>query len=257
MMSRTALIAFVLLQGTHSFLSAAPVLDGDIPFDMPGVTESINDAWDFIRKLSQAPDGLKPPLIHFDLFDPARQEPAWNQWQSDWLKSHDEPFLDWLCTRQGKEKFPEAASRCSDRVALGWWLSLHPEVREEFPFPARFIAYYYQDSGRIQMNPGATFRRFAYTGPDGLRRDGVGYGAYTAGHEMLHYVLESRGVPLSDHHCLFITPRPDTGKSPMEELVEFLIRRGHASEIVRRYGLDQEVAINPCGTPSSRLSACF
>lgn len=237
---------------------AKPVLEGDVPFELAGMAESINDAWGYIQKIGQAPQGLKPPLIHFDLFDLARQEPGWGRWQSDWFKDHDEPFLDWLCTRQGREKFPEAASRCSDRVALGWWLSLHPQVRSEFPFPARFVAYYYLGTGRIQMNPGATFRRFAYTGPDGGRRDSVGYGAYTTGHEMLHYVLESRGVPAADHHCRFITPRPDhAGKSPMEELVEFLVSRGHATEILRRFGPDQEVAFNPCEKPAARLSSCF
>ena len=226
-----------------------PQVTGAAPADYPRLQPSLDETWVFVRRLAGADDSLPPPRLHFAPFEPAAQDAEWTRWQSAWSAGRDDIFASWLCSSVGRKKFPDARPLCSQgEAALRAFVAAHPEVRREYPFPPEFRAFHYDGTGVIQINPATTYLPYFQTMPDGTRRDLVGYGPYVAGHEMLHYALVSRGVPGPTHHCLFITKRPDTGTSPMEDLAAFLQERGYAGFAVRRYGLQQEEMLDPCKT---------
>ena len=224
------------------------VVTGTPPEGYPNFEKNLADIWVFVRGMAGASPTLPPPRVHFAAFDPAKQDPEWTRWQAEWTARRDDIFAAWLCSVPGRKKYPEATPLCAqtekDRVAF---VAAHPAVRAEYPFPPEFRAFHYDGTGVIQVNPETTYLPYLQTGPDGVRKDYVGYGYYVTGHEMLHYALESVGVPGPTHHCLFVTKRPETGTSPMEDLAAFLQDRTLAGFAVRRYGLQQEEQLRPCG----------
>lgn len=228
-----------------------PVLEGSFPAgaNFPGREEHIAAVWEFVQTLGGPPLRLAPPVIHFSRFDPAAQDPAWTAWQRSWSAGQTQIWTDWLCGAAGRRRLPEAAAggACGSPAAAAAYVAAHPEVRAEYPFPAQFRAFHYDGTNRIQIDPGTTFLAHYQNGPDGLPRDFTGYGYYVAGHEMLHYALESRGVPGPEHHCLFVTKGAD-GTSFMDRLAAFVASRGLGTEFaLRRYGVSQEESLSPCG----------
>lgn len=225
-----------------------PVVTGTPPEGYANFEGNLADIWVFVRGMAGASAALPPPRLHFAPFNLARQDPEWSRWQADWTSGRDDIFASWLCSGPGTRKYPEAAPLCSvSEAALVAFVNAHPSVRSEYPFPPEFRAFHYDGTGVVQINPETTYLPYLQTQYDGQRKDLVGYGYYVTGHEMMHYALESAGVPGPRHHCLFVTSRPETGTSYMEDLVAFLMRRDLASFAVRRYGLQQEIELNPCG----------
>lgn len=214
-------MALAVLIAALAHAACAQTIAGDFPhYAFPRARAELADIWTFVRALGAAPEGAPPPLLYFSRFDPLAQAADWTAWQRQWTTKHPEIYED--ARKAG--------------------------VTGDFPFPASFRAYHYDGTERIQLDPKTTFLAFYQNGPDGLPRDFVGLGYYVAGHEMLHYVLELAGVPGKRHHCLFVTPRGQ-GPSYMEALADFLIARGYSSFAVKRYGLGQELALDPCGDP--------
>jgi hypothetical protein len=131
------------------------------------------------------------------------------------------------------------------------WVQQHPDL---FPFPKTFLAFHYDGTNRIQINPEPTFLHFFTNDPYGIKRDQVGFGYYSAGHELMHYTMEQRGIPGRLHHCLFITPR--AGKSTlMEEVAQFLIDKNISSSFVMFMGAQKEKDFDPCGQLSAEEKA--
>ncbi|MDX6769711.1 MAG: hypothetical protein SF051_09280 [Elusimicrobiota bacterium] len=227
-----------------------PTLEGTFPEGaFRDREEHVAAIWEFVKALGGAPAGIRPPVIHFSVFDPAVQDPAWTAWQRSWSLGQTQIWTDYLCNAVGKKKFPqvEAERLCETPGRIEAFLAAHPEVREEYPYPAQFRAFHYDGTNRIQINPETTYMAFYQNGPDGLPRDYTGYGYYVTGHELLHYALEQRGVPPLTHHCLFVTKGPD-GTSYMEKLAAFIAQRGIGTEFaLRRYGVAAEESFDPCG----------
>lgn len=229
--------------------ASAPVLEGSFPFaNFPDREAHIAAIWEFVQTLGGPKQGLEPPVIHFSRFVEAAQDPAWTAWQRQWSRGQEQIWTDYLCG-PGRKKHPEAVREgaCDTPDAARAWLRAHPELRDEYPYPAQFRAFHYDGTNRIQIDPYATYLAFYQNGPDGVARDYVGYGYYVTGHELLHYVLENRGIPGPSHHCLFITKQSD-GKSYMEKLADFIVARGVGTDFsMKRYGLMQEESLDPCG----------
>lgn len=226
-----------------------PVLEGEFPVsNFPDREAHIAAIWEFVQTLGGPKQGLKPPVIHFSPFVLETQDPAWTAWQRQWSLSQDQIWTDYLCNPAGKKKHPElVAEKVCEQGRILEWYRAHPEVRDEYPYPPQFRAFHYDGTNRIQIDPWTTYFAFYQNGPDGLPRDYVGYGYYVTGHEMLHYVLENRGIPGPTHHCLFITKDAE-GRSYMERLADFIVARGIGTEFsMKRYGLAQEEALDPCG----------
>ncbi|MBI3552149.1 MAG: hypothetical protein HY077_06495 [Elusimicrobia bacterium] len=204
----------------------------------------IGEVWEFVKTLGQAPAGLPAPTIYFSQFDLSKQSTDWTRWQKAWSASHPDVFFDWLCNYSGQSKFPEPRQNglCADPSRFKGWLAAHPEIKDEYPFPKTFRAFHYDGTDRIQINPYTTYEGSIL---QGIALKGLGLGYYVTGHEMLHYVLDSRGVPGPTHHCLYVTPGPD-GRAPMEKLALFLIAKGYANPIVERFGFEAEKGLGPC-----------
>lgn len=228
-----------------------PVLEGDFPGGVTPTLESrLAEVWEFVKRMGGAPADLPPPTIYFSQFDPAKQDPKWTLWQRDWSTRHEQIYADWLCSYSGHAKYPQPrdSGLCGDPRKVLSWIAGHPEVLGEFPFPAAFRAFHYDGTDRIQVNPTTT-----YTGTilQGVPLESIGYGYYVTGHEMLHYVLDRKGIPGETHHCLFVTPQPPHPKSYMERLADFLIdEKSYSNFMVRQIGLGAELSLRPCSKPS-------
>ena len=125
------------------------------------------------------------------------------------------------------------------------WIDTH--VEEIFPFPGTFLAFHYDGTNRIQVNPNRTFRASARVVPH-LPNKIDGFGYYTLGHEMLHYALESTGIgPTRLHHCLFLF-RDDSEKDRglMDQLASFLVDEGFIAPFTGYRGLLNERMFRPC-----------
>ena len=236
------LLAAALSAATGAWAALGPRLTGQVP---PNASEKVlGEVWEFLKGLGQASSGLTPPELYFSAFDPAKQDEAFTQWQTAWSQAHPDIYEDWICSYSGGERLhPDAHALCSDRPRLKEWIAAHPELAREYPFPAVFRAFHYDGTDRIQLSPGATFTGVVL---QGIRMEDLGTGYYAAGHEMLHYVLDSRGIPGPEHHCLFVTPR-GAAPSYMSALVDFLVERGYAHFLIRKLGPEGEAALNPCG----------
>lgn len=122
-----------------------------------------------------------------------------------------------------------------------------PQIEfKEFDHPdeATFLEFHYAGTNRIQVSPSRTFLRYYQNDPYGMKSETVGYGFYVTTHEMLHYVLESDGIPGRLHHCLFISEK--NGHSLMSDLTQYLIDQKISAPLVRNVGFDFEKGLMPC-----------
>jgi hypothetical protein len=232
------LVLALLLLPCAGAAATRPSIEGDFPHHaFPDAEARLAAIWDFVKTLGGPDQGLPAPRIVFSPFDPLVQRPDWTRWQSEWL-----------CNAPGQKLHPETKPLCGDPSAADAWISAHPAVKANFPFPKQFRAFHYDGTDRIQIDPETTFLAHYQNGPSGFKEDLIGYGWHVAGHEMLHYVLENRGVPPTTHHCVFVTPQAD-GKSYLERLDEFLVEKGWGSPaLLYRFGLAAERSMNPCGS---------
>jgi uncharacterized protein YbaP (TraB family) len=161
--------------------------------------------WEFVKTLAQAPASLPPPRIRFETFDPQRAGLDTLAWIDDWGKAHPDVVL---------------------------------------PFPKTMQGYYFEGTGLAQIAPGV-FRRHYQTDPaTGLKRDFVGLGYYSLGHEMLHYAFEQKGVPIAGHHCAFLE---GGGNSLSERLAAFLSDAGLSSMLfIQRDAISAERRLSSC-----------
>ncbi len=217
------------------------LLGGDIPAPDTHPIQSTADAiWSYIATRFGLTPSLAPPQIYFQGFDRAMQSPEWTAWQKQWTRLHPDIWRDWIRLTAGG-----AETEVTDE-----WIGAH--IDQVFPFPSTFLAFHYDGTNRIQMNPERTFGPDNYLDPAGIRRNLAAYGYYTMAHEMLHYALEARGiVPTRLHHCLYLRVRPGSNDRPIvEELADHLVERGFIPAYVRQMGLRNERYFNPCAALS-------
>lgn len=210
--------------------------------DYPTGRAAIAKVWELVKEIGEAPAGLAPPRLHFAAFDPAKQDPDWTAWQGAWAKAHPSIFLEWVCNYSGRAKYPEAEPLCGQPESLKAWAARHPELLREYPFPQTFRAFHYDGTDRIQVNPYTTY---VGTLLQGIPLKDLRLGYYVTGHELMHYVYESRGIAGPTHHCLFVTGSP----SPMERLADALIESGLSHPMIKKFGLDAEKGLAPCAKP--------
>jgi hypothetical protein len=228
------MLAMLTAQAGH----ASVKLSGDVPsIDFPGLQGKIDRIWEYERQTFLGSKEVAEPEISFYVFIRARESKEWIEFQSQWLAAHADILKGWIA---------QATSQNSAE-----WVAAH--VDKNFPFPADFRGLFYADTNQLQISPSYSFYRYYQNGPDGMKRDQVGYGYYSTAHEMLHYVFAAKGIPLPLHHCLFITAT-DGGQSPMEVMTDFLIREKLSPMAVRMFGYQEEMGANACAdlTPEQR-----
>lgn len=226
------LIILVVL-GFGMKAGAGVVMDGDVPtYASPGLQQKLDQIWEHerARYLVQSP---VPPEIHFYEFDRQSEPVSFQEWQNKWLVDHIDPWHDWA-----------VLNNMSLKVLTPDWIKNH--VDSVFPFKSDFRALHYEDTNQIQLSPKETFLLYYVVGPYGNKEEHMGYGYYSSAHEMLHYVFAQRGIPEKLHHCLFVSPQPKVGKSPIQEAVDYLIEQNISSPMINRVSVIVEESFSPC-----------
>ncbi|MGB5736850.1 MAG: hypothetical protein WBM40_20655, partial [Thiohalocapsa sp.] len=224
-------------------LQHAVILSGDVPLDdFPTLQQTADAIWAHLTHRVGIASHHPPPVIHFRPFDKAMQSDDWTTWQMDWTRTHPVIWRDWTAL---KAKGTSKDIPLDGEVSQGW---IDDHIAEIFPFPKTFLAFHYDGTNRIQINPERTFLASVQLDPYGIRRDFDGRGYYSLAHEMLHYALELRGVvPTKLHHCLMVfQPADDDGVAMMEEVADYLVDSGTMASIARHRGLQSERAFSPC-----------
>jgi hypothetical protein len=208
-------------------LSALAIDPGTLPLNSyPGFNANADSVWAYVKNATQLDLSTPAPKVFLYPFVPAAGSGEFKAFRDNWIQNHTEIWNDWQVANPGKQREPS-----------------------DFPFPAQFMGFYFTGTGAIELNP-ADFTNYLYQDPDGVMRDHSGVGFYNLGHELHHYALEQKGVPIRLHHCVFLLARGSSPSPLMEALAEELIKDGTASFLARMRGYQGEVALDPCGALS-------
>ncbi|MGZ3692850.1 MAG: hypothetical protein ACXWQO_01280 [Bdellovibrionota bacterium] len=217
---------------------AGATVHGDAPlFEYPGLQEKIDRTWQYEKKKYLADKEVKDPEIYFFPFDRAQESAEWVTWQNNWILENPAIWLDWTQIE---------GNNAPKEITKDW---VQQNIVKLFPFPKTFRAFHYDGTNRIQISAGTTFLPYYVNDPYGMKVDNIGFGFYTAAHEMLHYTFEQRGIPGRLHHCIFISERPNK-KTPIQDAVQFLLDQKISNPYAMFMGADKENDFNPCGALS-------
>jgi hypothetical protein len=135
-------------------------LSGDVPYDdFPNIQGSADGIWEHLQDRLRITRGYPAPRVHFLAFDQKAQSNDWTAWQKAWTRTHPAIWRDWTALR--KKGSPQQISQA--------WIDTN--IDEIFPFPKTFLAFHYDGTNRIQINPARTFRLSVQLDPYGIRRD--------------------------------------------------------------------------------------
>jgi hypothetical protein len=229
-------------------------LRGQVPTEeYPAVQSKSDRIWSYLVERFALSARAPTPTVQFQPFDLARQSPGWSAWQKDWIRTHPAIWRDWSAVQPARLTTaisPEVPPDVSPE-----WINSH--IDSVFPFPRNFVAFHYDGTNRIQIDPRRAFIDSMQVFIDGERRGRSGQGFYSLGHEMLHYALELRGVEQKKlHHCLMLyTERkgdttsaltPALMPALMEEVADHLVEEQIIAPIARLRGLRTEHSLRPC-----------
>lgn len=196
-------------------------------YHYPNLEDKISKTWDFIKKQFQIGESVPAPVIYFAPFVFSKEDPEWLKKQRSWIGSHPEIWNDWNAISNGK-----------------------PPVEEGNPFPDWFSAFQYYDTNLIQVNPFASFFPYYQYDNLGIPTDVAGLGYYSTGHELYHYALNLKNIPVKLHHCIFVS-KPETKENMMNQLAEFLVANQISSSLAFIRGSRIEEQLRPCESLST------
>ncbi len=198
------------------------ILKGNIPyFEFPKLKAQANLIWNFIKISLNLPNSIQPPYIYFSPFNKDKQDKDFTDWQTKWILNNKYIWEEYY--------------RYSNNFD------------SDFPFPKNFIAFHYDNTNYIQIDPKRSFLLYYQNNPYGVKEDLVGIGFYIMAHEMLHYAFQEKKIlPTKNHHCLFIHPLSSHNKSILGVLSDFLIINKLSSPIIKVLGLKKEELLLPC-----------
>ena len=207
---------------------------GVLNHKFPRLVEQSRLVWSFVRDRLDLKEETAAPRIYFYPFEKEKQSVEFSGWQREWLLKNHSVWQDWVLIKNKQHI----------EITDEW---IQQNIDQFFPFPKTFLAFHYDNTSYIQMNPKRTMLSSYQNDPYGVPRDFLGVGFYIMGHEMFHYGLqEKRILPGRIHHCLFVKPTASTDKSLMEELADFLIEHGLSSSSLRFFGPESEKKFDPC-----------
>lgn len=206
------------------------IVGDEIFKDFPNIKKYSDLIWKFIQKRFQL-KSTDIPELYFYPFDKEKQSMGFNFWQKQWLLNNYSIWQEWALVhnKRNKEKI---------NLTPQW---VRKNIDKNFPFPKGFRALFYTNTNRIQIDPRP--KTSAY---QNAQKDSLGKIFYTVGHEMLHYALEVKGVPVKIHHCLFVSKLNTKKQSLIDELVEFLILNNISKKAIKIFGPRLEKRIQPC-----------
>ena len=193
-------------------------------YNYPQLEEKITKTWDFVKNQFKLTGTVTPPTIYFSPFIFSKEDPEWLQKQKLWISTHAEIWDDWNKISQGK-----------------------PPVEEGNPFPDWFAGFQYYNTALIQVNPFATFFPYYKYDNFGNPNDLAGLGYYSVGHELHHYALNLKNIPVKLHHCIFVLKHKDETKDHlMNQLANFLVNNQISSALAFLRGSQVEERFKPC-----------
>ncbi|MDE0118979.1 MAG: hypothetical protein OXM55_03095 [Bdellovibrionales bacterium] len=210
-------------------------LRGDVPFfEFPHLQEQSNSIWAFIKRTVNLPPEVPSPVIYFFPFEKQKQDQQLIAWQKQWIENNS---LIWTEYIRYEKNSPST-------ITPEWIADF---LENSLPFPKRFMAYHYDNTNYIQIDPKRVFLSYYQNDPYGVKRDMVGLGFYIMGHEMLHYAFQEKGIfPGEDHHCLFTLPLLPDQQSVLSALSRFLIDNEISFSGIELFGLKKEKDLQPC-----------
>ena len=216
--------------------NAYVILKGDVPFfEFPHLQKQSNLIWSFIKNMVNLSNETSAPVIHFFPFDRQKQNHKWTNWQNQWLLRNPSIWIEY-----------SHHAKINSTIITPEWIK-KTIISQAIPFPKHFIAFHYDNTNQIQINPKTAFLSYYQNDPYGVKKDLAGLGFYILGHEMLHYAFQEKKIlPSKNHHCLFTLPLLPNKKSVLEALSDFLIDSQFSSSTVKVLGLRQEENFQPC-----------
>ena len=212
------------------------ILKGDVPsFEFPHLQQQSDSIWSFIKETINI-SNIAPPIIYFSPFDKKSQDEKLTSWQMQWASKN--PFI-WI-------EYIRYKKLNSSTITPEW---IEDFIKHSYPFPKHFIAFHYDNTNYIQINPKRAFLAYYQNDPYGVKKDIVGLGFYIMGHEMLHYAFQEKNIFSQNqkiHHCLFILPLLPNKKSVLEALSDYLIARQFSFSAIKTLGLQNEKKHQPC-----------
>ncbi|MDE0118474.1 MAG: hypothetical protein OXM55_00505 [Bdellovibrionales bacterium] len=204
--------------------TSSVTLRGDVPFfEFPHLQEQSNSIWAFIKRTVNLPPEVPSPVIYFFPFEKQKQDQQLTAWQRQWIENNP---LIWTEYIRHEKNSPS---------------TITPE------WIANFLAYHYDNTNYIQINPKRTFLSYYQNDPYGVKRDYVGLGFYIMGHEMLHYAFQEKKIfPAENHHCLFTLPLLPDQQNVLGALSRFLIENEISSSSIELLGLKKDQDFQPC-----------
>ncbi len=216
--------------------SLLPKLNGKVPLaQFPDIQEKANRIWQYLSHLIGKEVLPLPPEINFYEFSKADQSLDFSKWQKSWLHDNLDIWNDWTkLTNKGQDI----------KIDQRW---VNANIDRVFPFPETFLAFHYDGTNRIQMNPKRTMMSSVQGDASGKATDLLGAGYYIMAHEMLHYALEQKGiVPTKLHHCLYVSDGRGSNSSLMDQVSDYLIAQKITSPMIKITNLRTEKSFNPC-----------
>ena len=206
------------------------ILKGDVPsFEFPHLQQQSDSIWSFIKETINI-SNIAPPIIYFSSFDKKSQDEKLTSWQMQWASKN--PFI-WI-------EYIRYKKLNSSTITPEW---IEEFLKNSYPFPKHFIAFHYDNTNYIQINPKRAFLSLYQNDPYGVKKDMAGLGFYIMGHEMLHYAFQEKNIFSQNqkiHHCLFILPLLPNKKSVLEALSDYLIARQFSFSAIKMLGLQSE-----------------
>ena len=207
------------------------VLKGNVPvFEYPQLYTQSESIWFFIKNILKLPKETAPPVIYFFPFNKKIQDQELTDLQEKWILKN--PFI-WT------EYIYYNKNNSSEKIKEFF--------TKKLPFPKSFIAFHYDNTNYIQINPQRAFLPYYQNDPYGVKKDLLGLGFYIMGHEMLHYAFQEKEIlPSRNHHCLFTLPLLPNEQNVLEALSDFLIAHKYSSSLIKILGPKKEKRLMPC-----------
>lgn len=191
-------------------------------YNYPDLEDKISRTWAFVKRQFKLAESATAPVIYFSPFVFSKEDPEWLKKQRSWIGTHPEIWNDWNAISNGKAP-----------------------AEEGNPFPDWFSAFQYYDTNLIQVNPFASFFPYYKYDNFGIATDVAGLGYYSVGHELHHYALNLKNIPVKLHHCIFVLQK-DKKDHLMNQLADFLVNNQISSSLAFLRGSAVEEQLKPC-----------
>src|SRR5690606_26590473 len=102
-----------------------------------GVDDRLQAIWEEVKRLTGLSGGHPAPRVHLQTFELERLDPDFRKWQKEWTRSNYNIWKDWFGARDIE-------------ITQEW---INTNIDSIYPFPKTFLAFHYDGTNVIQINP--------------------------------------------------------------------------------------------------------